>query len=56
MLCLLLILKVIQKPFATPRTWHYVNEVLLSTPEDDLIMALISGAIGEELAASFFRF
>ena len=44
------------KAFATPRTWHYVNEVLLSTPEDDLIMALISGAIGEELAASFLGF
>ena len=44
------------KAFATPRTWQYVNEVLLSTPEDDLIMALISGAIGEELAASFLGF
>lgn len=44
------------KAFATPRTWQYVNEVLLSKPEDDLIMSLISGAIGEELAASFLGF
>lgn len=44
------------KTFATPRTWAYVNEILLSTPEDDLLMPLISGAIGEELAASFLGF
>ena len=44
------------KAFATPRTWAYVNEILLSTPEDDLLMPLISGAIGEELAASFLGF
>ena len=41
------------KAFATPRTWAYVNEILLSNPEDDLLMSLVSGAIGEELAASF---
>ena len=44
------------KAFATPRTWAYVNEILLSNPEDDLLMALVSGAIGEELAASFLGF
>jgi len=44
------------KAFATPRTWEYVNEILLSTPEDDLLLPLISGAIGEELAASFLGF
>lgn len=44
------------KAFATPRTWAYVNEILLSIPEDDLLMPLISGAIGEELAASFLGF
>ena len=44
------------KAFATPRTWAYVNEILQSNPEDDLLMPLISGAIGEELASSFLGF
>ena len=44
------------KAFATPRTWEYVNEILLSAPEDDLLMDLVKGAIGEELAASFLGF
>lgn len=44
------------RSFATPRTWEYVHEILSSTPDDDLMMALISGAIGEELAASFLGF
>ncbi|MEA3499360.1 MAG: MoxR family ATPase [Campylobacterota bacterium] len=44
------------KAFATPRTWQYVNEILLSNPDDDLIMSMVSGAIGEELAASFLGF
>lgn len=44
------------KSFATPRTWAYVNEILISQPDDDLIMPLVSGAIGEELAASFLGF
>ncbi len=44
------------KAFATPRTWEYVNEILLSNPEDDLLMDLIKGAIGEELAAAFLGF
>jgi hypothetical protein len=44
------------KAFATPRTWEYVNEILASNPEDDLLMDLIKGAIGEELAAAFLGF
>jgi hypothetical protein len=44
------------RSFATPRTWSYVNEILGSNPEDDLIMPMVSGAIGEELAASFLAF
>ncbi len=44
------------KAFATPRTWEYVNEILLSAPEDDLLLPMIGGAIGEELAASFLGF
>lgn len=44
------------KAFATPRTWEYVNEVLISEPDDDLLMAMVSEAIGEELAAAFLGF
>lgn len=44
------------RSFATPRTWEYVNEVLASNPEEDLIMPLVAGAIGEELAAAFLGF
>ncbi len=45
-----------EKAFATPRTWEYVNEILLSDPIDDLLLTMIAGAIGEELAASFLAF
>ena len=41
------------RSFATPRSWEYVNKILKSTPEPELLMPLISGSIGEELAAEF---
>lgn len=44
------------RSFATPRTWEYVNEIITSTPEETLLLPMISGAIGEELAASFLGF
>lgn len=44
------------KAFATPRTWAYVNEILVSEPEEDILMEMVSGAIGEELAAAFLGF
>jgi len=44
------------KAFATPRTWEYVNEILASVPDDDLLLDMVSGAIGQELAASFLGF
>ncbi len=44
------------KAFATPRTWAYVNEILSSNPEEDLLMDMIKGAIGEELSAAFLGF
>ena len=44
------------RAFATPRTWAYVNEIVASQPETDLLMPLISGAIGEELAAAYLGF
>lgn len=45
-----------EKAFATPRTWEYVNAILSSNPQDDLLLNMISGSIGEELAASFLGF
>lgn len=44
------------KSFATPRTWEYVDEILKSKPDEDLLLTMISGAIGEDLAASFLGF
>lgn len=44
------------KSFATPRSWEYVNKIITSTPEIELLMPMVSGAIGEELAASFLGF
>lgn len=44
------------RSFATPRTWEYVNEIIMSKPEPDLVMPLVSGAIGEELAAAYLGF
>ena len=44
------------RSFATPRTWEYVNEVISSEPDADLLMPLVSGAIGEDLAAAFLGF
>jgi len=44
------------RSFATPRTWEYVNEIIVSNPESDLVLPMVSGAIGEELAASFLGF
>lgn len=44
------------RSFATPRTWAYVNDIMASQPEEDLVMPMVSGAIGEELAASYLGF
>jgi len=44
------------RSFATPRTWEYVNEIIASEPEADLIMPLVAGAIGDELAAAYLGF
>jgi hypothetical protein len=44
------------KSFATPRTWAYVDQIISSNPEPELMLPLICGAIGDELAASFLGF
>ena len=41
------------RSFATPRSWEYVDKILKSTPKAELLMPLLAGAIGEELAAEF---
>ncbi|MCH9812931.1 MAG: MoxR family ATPase [Epsilonproteobacteria bacterium] len=42
--------------FATPRSWAYVSQILRSIPDPDIVMPMIMGAIGEELAASYLGF
>lgn len=44
------------RAFATPRTWAYVHEILASEPERELLLPLVAGAIGDELAAAFLGF
>jgi hypothetical protein len=44
------------RSFATPRTWQYVNDIVSSKPDTDLLLPMISGAIGEDVAASFLGF
>ncbi len=44
------------RAFATPRTWAYVHEIIASEPESELLLPLISGAVGEELASAYLGF
>jgi hypothetical protein len=44
------------RSFATPRSWEYVNNIVRSTPEPELLMPMVCGAIGEELAAAYLGF
>lgn len=44
------------RSFATPRTWEYVNEIVASEPEADLMLPLIAGAVGEDIAAAYLGF
>ncbi|MDD2791368.1 MAG: MoxR family ATPase [Sulfurimonas sp.] len=44
------------RSFATPRTWQYVNQVLACKPDADLLLPMLAGAIGEDVAASFLGF
>lgn len=44
------------KGFPTPRTWHYVSNVLKKYPADSfLVNAFIAGAIGDGVAAGFIQ-
>ena len=44
------------KSFATPRSWEYVNSILLSSLTKELLLDTISGAIGKDVAVSFLSF
>ncbi len=45
-----------QKSFPTPRSWEYVHRILLSVVEEELLMEIISGAVGKESATAFLSF
>jgi len=45
-----------QKSFPTPRSWEYVHKVLHSGVEAELLLDILSGAVGYESATSFMSF
>ncbi len=45
-----------EKSFATPRSWEFVNGILKSEMRENLLLDVISGAIGKERAISFLSF
>ena len=46
----------LQKSFATPRSWEYVHNILDTDVEATLLLDVISGAVGREVAVSFVSF
>jgi len=44
------------KSFATPRSWEYVDSILKSNIDNTLLLDVISGAIGKDVAVSFLGF
>jgi len=45
-----------EKSFATPRSWEYVDSIIKSGIEADLILDSISGAVGREAAVGYLSF
>ena len=45
-----------EKSFATPRSWEYVHNILEASVEKELLLDVISGAVGREVAVSFLSF
>ena len=45
-----------EKSFATPRSWEYVDSIVKSGIEADLILDSISGAVGREAAVGYISF
>lgn len=44
------------KSFATPRSWEYVDSVLKSDLDNSLLLQVISGAVGGDVAVGFLGF
>lgn len=44
------------KSFATPRSWEYVDSILKSNINQDLLLDAIAGAVGREVAVGFLSF
>ena len=45
-----------EKSFATPRSWEYVDSIIKSGIETELILDSISGAVGREAAVGYLSF
>ncbi|DAB41192.1 MAG TPA: ATPase [Sulfurovum sp. UBA12169] len=45
-----------EKSFATPRSWEYVDTIIKSAIEADLILDSISGAVGREATVGYLSF
>jgi hypothetical protein len=45
-----------EKSFATPRSWEYVNTILNSSIDPELLLESISGAVGREAAVGYLSF
>jgi hypothetical protein len=45
-----------EKSFATPRSWDYVNTILKTEIDDELMLDSISGAVGREAAVGYLSF
>jgi len=45
-----------EKSFATPRSWEYVDSIVKSGIDGDLILDSISGAVGREAAIGYISF
>jgi hypothetical protein len=45
-----------EKSFATPRSWEYVDSIVKSDIEADLMLDSISGAVGREAAIGYLSF
>lgn len=45
-----------EKSFATPRSWEYVDSIVKSDIDEELILDSISGAVGREAAIGYISF
>lgn len=48
--------KSVDKSFATPRSWKFVDDILKSSVEEKLLERVIAGAIGESSAGEFINY